>query len=597
MKKSQVLISFIGTDGSGKTTTSALLADKLMPLGAEMVWCGAESYLMRPIRSVLKFFRYHQASADSNSTTYRSEISEKNSLAKRWKPLQRLYISLVMLDYNIQYRVRMFKYRHANFLILDRYFYDVAVNLAITLGWSPNALVAFISKNHHRYRLPDIRAFVYVSPEISMSRKDDIPDVDYVKLRLNYYHAIAKQYGYKQYDGCGDINKNVESLFNLANISRNTRHVHYIHSNNNDVGGADYCLERTVCEINKSMGFSCSVSLRLDTPIVSIYQQDHIPVFLSNFIRPQLSQGLWPIIIFPIVALRDLLFFYRFFRRHKIDIVHVNDLYDVIPALAAKLRGIPCLYHIRMIRINVFEARIFSWLVKTIATRSLSVSHAVRNHYFPEPDKNQLVLYDWPNDKFIVEPSTDIAIPEFFKYKAIVVFIARIEYWKGQHVFLNAIKELGNSHPDTGFFLIGGHVEGEKKLAYAEAIRDQCENLDVNYLGERKDIDQLLNAANIAIHASITPDPFPGTVLEGQLSKAVMIGANAGGVPEMISHEENGFLYTPGSATELSRRIDFALKDLSKIKKISARGRNHILTLTDKRKLINKLVNVYRSLS
>ena len=41
-------ICLIGTDGSGKTSISTIL-NKELP-SSELVWCGAESYLMKPIR-------------------------------------------------------------------------------------------------------------------------------------------------------------------------------------------------------------------------------------------------------------------------------------------------------------------------------------------------------------------------------------------------------------------------------------------------------------------------------------------------------------------------------------------------------------------
>lgn len=601
-KSRQVFVCIIGADGSGKTTTSEGVINALVGEGrrARKVWCGAESYLMAPIRWILSILNFKRRNTATKTSKYPDEIKRKNSVVNRLAFFKGIYIGLVLLDFRLQYRWRLWACRNEEVVVLDRYFYDVAVNLAVVLGWSESELSDFIMDYGDRFRLPDIRIHLYVSPEESMRRKDDIPDISYIRMRSGFYNCVARTSGFTKMDGTLAVQTNVTALLDAIGVCSGASLVHYVHSNNEDLGGADFCLSRMADEFNKTESFRATVSLRLRSGIEEQYLTAGIPVFRHPFVRPQLSRGALSLLVLPVRSLMSVVYFVRLFRRHRPNIVHVNDLYDFLPVFAAKLVGIPVCWHVRMIRTNPLEKKIFSLMMKRLSNFSLSVSESVRQTYFPFPETlgthSAQVVFDWPSPQLVKLAGAIENPSEFEGFQQIVVMVGRLEFWKGQHVFLAAVSRLKNRFPNVGFFLVGGSVKGAEKFKYAEAILREASRVGVVALGSRSDVATLLRASTISVHASVTPDPFPGVVLESMLASSGTIGVDDGGVSEMIRHEEDGLLYPAGDDLELSNQIARLLTDETLRYRIANSGRQRILELTNKQKIVDQISTMYREL-
>jgi len=592
----KIYVNLIGTDGSGKTTLSEGLVKELNGEG-KMIWCGAESIFMWPVRYLLNLFTKFKTE-HSHNADYVQDVAKKKKIASHSSLLSKIYIKMILTDYVIQYKWKMWQTRKSKYVILDRYFFDVAVNLAIRLGWDSDELIVFIEKNLHRFHLPQLRVWVKVPPEVSMSRKDDVPDISYLQLRIDYYESISKRFGFLELDGELNIDNNVSYLKNKLNESAGRKKIMYVHSNNEDVGGADFCLYRLADEFKKK-GYQVSCALRLPSFIIDKYRESGIPVYNKYFSRPQLSRGFLSILLLPFRSVSDVVYFIKLFRSQSPDIVHVNDLYDFAPAISGTLLNIPVVYHIRMIRTNKYETVLFRYIVDWFSSTSVSVSTPVNEHYFGKTSSNDVkhqVIYDWPNDAFLGLSKPDVVPDGMNSEKINVVMVGRLEFWKGQHVFLKAVEILNRNNiaEKVSFYLVGGSVKGQSKEKYSNEIIKKAKELkNVIYLGARSDIKEILSFSDISVHASVTPDPFPGVALESLLSGAATIGANAGGLTEMIRDNEDGCLFEPGNAEELSTKLMSLIESETLRKSLSASGTERITKMTDKELLLHKFENVY----
>lgn len=88
-------------------------------------------------------------------------------------------------------------------------------------------------------------------------------------------------------------------------------------------------------------GCRVPVVVRLQTAIIQACARAGIAVIHHPFLCPQVSKGIGGIIRFTVTAPASRWFLWWFFRRERPDIVHVNDFNDLLPALAARARGIP----------------------------------------------------------------------------------------------------------------------------------------------------------------------------------------------------------------------------------------------------------------
>ena len=591
--RKQLLVCLIGPDGSGKTTLGNRLADELGGR-ASCVWLGAESILMRPVRALLRMILRRETGSEEGPTDSALVASRKQSFARRIRWLHAPYTGLVLFDYWLQYRLKRARFRHAQILILDRYLFDVAVNLAITLGWSEDELIAFLQRHFHRFSFPRVRCLLRIEPDLSIQRKDDIPDAKYIEMRMNLYERIARDFGFSVLNASNRVDDNLARLMEIVEDRLHSTHVHYVHSNNRDVGGADFCLVRVAREV-RDRGFTVTASLRIPTPIFGRYADAGVPVIRYPFCRPQVSRGFKGIAFLPLTAAWTLLYFRRLLHSLGPDIVHVNDLYDFLPALAARMARIPVVYHIRMIRESAFERRFFGRLVAASAAASVSVSKAVRAAYFSEPfpvRHRAEVIYDWPDDRFVAADRG--SCPDAYNDHAVrVVMVGRIESWKGQHVFVEAVKQLRSRTDGVGFYLIGGTVLGEEKQRYGKEVVSSAKSTGIVHLGERRDVRDLLQWADVSVHASTSPDPFPGVVLESLLAKTATVASAAGGVVEMIECGANGILVARGDPAALADAIERLLGDPELRERLAKNGRERILKRFEKGELLQQLLDLY----
>lgn len=607
------LVCIIGTDGSGKSTLGQAVAAELTARGnsARVVWLGAESVLMAPIRRLLRF-AWRARSQTPNATAqrdgpasmrrdYAAEIARKTRLAERYGWAVSIYIWLVWLDYRLQLWVKHRRNRDVAIIVADRYIFDVAVNLGLTLGWSPKRVIAFLRSKLATCALPEERVFLRVAPEVSLARKDDVYDIDYLRLRLTYYDAIAQAFGFQIREGTRPIEETRDWL--IARLLSPPRHVMYVHSNNSDIGGADKMMalmaQHTVAASDGPARWRATACLRLQTAILGEYARIGIPVIHAPFVRPQLSRGIFGVLRGIALAPFSLWVLWRLMGRERPDLVHVNDLYDVLPALAARLRGIPVIWHIRMIVPRAGVRRVFATLVRQLSGQSISVSDAVRRHYFPEPvaPHAPLVIHDLGNSALtkaeVSEAPRTPRPPPLPEHGRLVVMVGRIEWWKGQHVFVDAVARLPEALRKAHVFaLIGGGVAG--KDAYLDDVVARAAEAGVLVLGERQDVPDLLLSADISVHASVLPDPFPGTVIEGLLAGTATVAAKAGGALEMITPGRDGLLVAPGDAAGLSE----ALRDLLEAPqppraRFGQAGRARALALTDARAIDARILATY----
>ena len=106
-----------------------------------------------------------------------------------------------------------------------------------------------------------------------------------------------------------------------------------------------------------------------------------------------------------------------------------------------------------------------------------------------------------------------------------------------------------NSHVK---FLIGGDGEDRKQL---EALTASLGLTDtVFFIGWLDDPNELMSSIDISVLTSIS-ESFPYSILEGARFKKATISSKVGGIPDLIEHGKNGFLFEPGDYARFSEFI------------------------------------------
>ncbi len=156
----------------------------------------------------------------------------------------------------------------------------------------------------------------------------------------------------------------------------------------------------------------------------------------------------------------------------------------------------------------------------------------------------------------------------------IVLMVARLQRWKGVHVFVDAAAALAETYPDATFIVVGG--EHPMEPGYGQEIEEQVASLGlsdrVRLVGLQHNVPVWMQSADVIVHASFD-EPAGAVVLEGMaLGKAVVASRSAGPM-EFLRDREHGRLATPGNAAELASVIADLLDDENERRRLGAAAR------------------------
>ncbi len=132
----------------------------------------------------------------------------------------------------------------------------------------------------------------------------------------------------------------------------------------------------------------------------------------------------------------------------------------------------------------------------------------------------------------------------------IVSLPGRLSDWKGQDVFLNAIKLIKKSNVK---YLIIGDGSSKIKDKLEEIIKEN--NLPVIIDSKCSDIPALYHLSDIILSASISEETFGRVAVEGQAAGKIVIATAIGGSLETVVDNKTGFLIQPNNPKILADTI------------------------------------------
>lgn len=237
---------------------------------------------------------------------------------------------------------------------------------------------------------------------------------------------------------------------------------------------------------------------------------------------------------------------YRFMKQEKFDIVHCHSSKaGVLGRIAARLAGIPQIFF--TVHGWVMDdsqpwwlRQIYTWserLAALCCTKIICVSLA---------DQRKALYYSIAkSEKFVVihngvsiesDISTDLRQEFALDNKFIVLMVARLAPPKLPLLFFETAKHL-QEYKDMVFVVVGGGKEYDACKAFID--ENNLEN--VLLLGERENAGNLFSEADVGVLLS-THEGLPMVILEAMFSAKTVIASNVGGIPELISDGQTGFL-------------------------------------------------------
>lgn len=190
--------------------------------------------------------------------------------------------------------------------------------------------------------------------------------------------------------------------------------------------------------------------------------------------------------------------------------------------------------------------------------------------YFIAPSlflKKKMVEFKIPEKKIVFIPNF-IDVDDRYSSSIIgsyLLYIGKLLNVKGVYTLLKAVKGI-----EKAYLYIAGEGDIRKKL---EDYIKENNIKNVNLLGhlQNEKLYEILRNSMFVIVPTECYENAPLAILESFSLGKPVIGANIGGIPEMVIDRETGLLFEPGNYIQLREKIEYLL---AHPKKIIEMGRN-----------------------
>ncbi len=303
-----------------------------------------------------------------------------------------------------------------------------------------------------------------------------------------------------------------------------------------------------------------------------------------------------------------LLPFLRFCRNEKVDIVNVHHSHGRHLLVAARLLRLKSKAVFTRHCISGSTPYIGAFFYNLILDMNIAVSDIVRRSLLQGGIRPEKVVrvYGGIDSKNFAEVAEDKVEELRKKYAATGTFTVGIVARTGLHgtprgdrpslkrheVLFKALADIGG---DVNVLVLGACREEEIESLKLIAGHNGLDPAKLLFAGFQKDIAPFYKIMDL----KVLPSPNEGlglVVLEAMAAGVPCIGADGGGIREIIDDGVNGFLFTPGDSRALAEKIRTLREDAGTRDRFIGKGREKVARLFDIERTVRETEKVFYGL-
>ena len=203
--------------------------------------------------------------------------------------------------------------------------------------------------------------------------------------------------------------------------------------------------------------------------------------------------------------------------------------------------------------------------ILTRADRVICVSRAVRDHlqrHYGTPDAVLRVIHRGLDPSAFDPARLDAAFLERFRRehglegRFVAVSVGRLTPLKDYETFIRGVAAARREAPEILGLIVGGSRAG--RGGYAARLRSLVAAADadaVRFAGSQQAMAEVYTLSDVAVSCSRKPESFGRTLVEALAMETPVIATAHGGALEIVREGVDGFLFPPGDADALARRL------------------------------------------
>jgi glycosyltransferase involved in cell wall biosynthesis len=176
-----------------------------------------------------------------------------------------------------------------------------------------------------------------------------------------------------------------------------------------------------------------------------------------------------------------------------------------------------------------------------------------------------------------------------------VVLIARMLWDKGVGEFVESAKLIKQRGIEVQFLLVGSIDEGNPKSIPVEQLGEWTRSGQVDWLGSRSDIPQLLEESRIVVLPSYR-EGLPKTLIEAASAGRPIVTTDVPGCREVVQHGKNGILVSIRNAEQLADAIEKLIRDPELCRIMGRNGRQIAEQKFSVQRVVDETLDLYSEL-
>ena len=290
-------------------------------------------------------------------------------------------------------------------------------------------------------------------------------------------------------------------------------------------------------------------------------------------------------------------------RRAGIQLIHTSDKKRavVFTTLLHRLTGIPFVYHIHNNYVDYPANRAALRRAAAIVANSEDMKQDFVRELGGDLDRIQVVYNGLDTDAFTPGLPSNLrtelgARPD----QVLVGVVSRLAPDKGQETFVRAAAQVATRDDSALFVLAGDDSIFSDNAEYVPMLRRLVGDLGLesrtHFLGCRNDMVNVYSGLDVVVDAAWR-EAFGMVVVEAQGCAKPVVGTRSGGIPEIITHGEDGFLFPVRDEAALADILTNLVRDPTLRERIGAAGRATVLRRFSIAAQARAMEAVYRSIA
>lgn len=358
--------------------------------------------------------------------------------------------------------------------------------------------------------------------------------------------------------------------------------------------GADRCLLWIVAGLIEK-GFEVEVVLPFHGPLVAKLDEVGVSVnivdpvvFRRNVLKPAAMLRL------AVFSVPSLLRLCKLIKSNDFDLVHSNTGVIIGGALAARICGLPHVWHFReMLTEFRYLWKMHEWVVCLTSREIVCISSAVEKQFKSNAARSKTTVI---NDGIPLPKSNLAKKRNWSGNKCRLLTVGLIAPYKGQDVLIAAVKSLVEKGRDIDLTIVGGVFGGQTDFrnSLVHKVHEMGLSQHVSFEGFCENVEPYFDKADIFVLPSRRPEGLGLVILEAMARRVPVIATRGGGVTEIINDGENGVLVEAGDHVDLANAIKRVSADSEFASSLVEQGYTTVREKFSLERMITGLTGVYR---